>query len=130
MLQFTVSAIIPAPKERVYNAWLDGDEHGKMTGAPASCNAKLGGSFTAHGDYISGKNEELVPYQKIVQSWRTTEFSDDEEDSVLEVIFEDKNNQTLITLIHSNLPPHGTQYEQGWKDFYFKPMIAYFSKSK
>jgi hypothetical protein len=54
------------------------------------------------------------------------EFSGDEEDSVIEVTFEDTDGGTLVTLTHSNLPPHGRQYEEGWKAFYFKPMKAYF----
>ncbi len=126
-LQFTVTAEIPAAKETIYNAWLNGEEHGNMTGAPATTAENIGDSFNAHGDYISGKNIQLVPFTKIVQSWRTTEFEEEDEDSVLEIKLEDKNNHTLVTLTHSNLPPHGAQYEQGWKDHYFKPMKTYFS---
>jgi len=127
-LSFTVSDIIPASKEAIYNAWLDSEEHAKMTGTlEAEASTKAGGTIMAHDGYITGKNEELAPYSKIVQSWRTTEFSDDEEDSVIEVTFEDTDGGTLVTLTHSNLPPHGTQYEKGWKTHYFKPMKAYFS---
>jgi len=129
-LQFTISAEMPAAPERVYNAWLDGEQHAAMTGVPATGAAIIGSTFTAHGDYITGKNIELVPFSKIVQSWRTTEFEDDEDDSVLTITFEAKDQNTLVTLIHSNLPPHGSQYEEGWKAHYFKPMEAYFSPTK
>lgn len=98
-----------------------------MTGAPATAGIKLGNSFTAHDGYAFGNNIELVPFSKIVQSWRTTDFSDDEQDSLIEVAFEDKENHTLITLTHSNLPPHGMTYKQGWIDYYFRPMQGYFS---
>ncbi len=126
-LSFTVSDVIPAGKEDVYNAWLDSDKHAKMTGtASAIASAKVGDTFMAHDGYISGKNKELVPDSKIVQSWRTMEFSGDEEDSVIEVTFEDTDGGTLVTLTHSNLPPHGRQYEEGWKTHYFKPMKEYF----
>lgn len=124
---FTVSDIIPASREAIYNAWLDGKKHAKMTGtASATGSTKVGGSFTAHDGYISGKNKELVPYSKIVQSWRSTEFKDGEEDSIIEVTFEDKDGGTLVTLTHSNLPPDGGHYESGWKEYYFKPMKEYF----
>mgnify|MGYP000859592440 CR=1 FL=1 len=126
MLKFTVTAEIPATNENIYNAWLDSKQHSEMTNAPAVASSEIGAFFTAHDDYACGKNIELVPYSKIVQSWRTTEFSELEEDSIIEIILEDKGNHTLLTLTHSNLPPHGT-YEQGWKDFYFTPMIKYFS---
>jgi uncharacterized protein YndB with AHSA1/START domain len=126
-LQFTVSAEIPGTLEQIYNAWLNGDEHAAMTGVPATGSAIVGCAFTAYGDYITGKNEELVPFSKIVQSWRSTEFEDDDEDSTIEVTFEEKGGNTLVTLTHSHLPPHGVQYEEGWKEHYFEPMIAYFS---
>lgn len=129
-LQFTVSTEIPATPETIYNAWLNGEEHGAMTGVPATASANIGDAFTAHGDYITGVNRELVPFSRIVQLWRTTEFEEGDEDSVIEVTFEKAGYNTLVTLTHSNLPPHGAQYESGWKDHYFKPMIAYFSTKK
>ena len=129
-LSFTVSDIIPASKEAIYNAWLDSGQHAKMTGTKAAdASTKVGGAFMAHDGYITGKNEELAPWSKIVQSWRTTEFSDDDEDSIIEVTFEDENGCTLVTLTHSNLPPDGGHYESGWKTHYFKPMKEYFGGS-
>ncbi len=126
-LSFTVSETIPASAKAVYSAWLDSEQHAAMTDTGnAVASTIVGDSFSAHDGYITGKNVELVLYSKIVQSWRTTEFSDEEEDSILEVIFEDKDNATLVTLTHSNLPPHGMQYESGWKAYYFEPMKEYF----
>ena len=128
-LSFTVSDVIPASKETIYNAWLDGKQHAAMTHTgEATAGTKVGGSFSAHDGYITGKNVELLPYSKIVQSWRSTEFSEDEEDSLIEVSFEGADGGTLVTLTHSNLPPHGTQYESGWKAFYFELMKVYFGE--
>ena len=127
-LSFTVSDIIPASKEAVYKAWLDSEKHAKMTNTTAATGStKVGGSFMAHDGYISGKNVELVPYSKIVQTWRSTEFKDGEEDSFIEVTFENKDGGTLVTLTHSNVPEGGEHYESGWKTHYFEPMKAYFS---
>src|SRR5258708_21482737 len=118
-LSFTVSDIIPAGKEAIYNAWLDSDVHAKMTHTgTAVASTKAGDMFSAHDGYITGKNIMLVPNLKIVQSWRSTEFADNEEDSTIGVTFEDTAGVTLVTLTHSNLPPHGTQYESGWKAYY------------
>lgn len=126
-ISFTVSYIIPASKEAVYNAWLDSEKHAKMTNTESAIGStEVGGSFMAHDGYITGKNIELVPYSKIVQSWRSTEFKDGEEDSTIELIFEDKNGGTLVTLTHSNVPEGGEHYESGWKTHYFAPMKVYF----
>ncbi len=35
---------------------------------------------------------------------------------------------TEVTIAHTGLPEHGMQYLQGWADFYFSPMTAYFSR--
>ena len=126
-LSFTVSAEIPASKEAIYNAWLDSKQHAKMTNTnKALASTKVGGTFMAHDGYITGTNKELVPYSKIVQVWRTVEFKDDEEDSIIEVTLEEKNSNTLVTLTHSNLPPDGGHYESGCVTHYFEPMKEYF----
>jgi uncharacterized protein YndB with AHSA1/START domain len=126
-LTFTVSDIIPASKQTVYSAWLDGEQHAAMTNTGfAIASTKVGESFMAHDGYITGKNVELAPGSKIVQSWRSTEFLEDEADSLIEVTFAEATGGTLVTLTHSNLPSHGTQYESGWKAYYFEPMKEYF----
>jgi hypothetical protein len=68
----------------------------------------------------------LEPGRRIVQSWRTTEFTSVEQDSLLEILFVPTSEQTRLVLRHSDLPEHGTQYEQGWEDAYFTPMRSYF----
>ena len=130
-LAFTISDIIPASKEVIYTAWLDSVEHAKMTyTGSAKASDKVGDPFMAHDDYITGINLELVPYSRIVQEWRSLDFNDDENSSIITISLEDKDGGTLITLTHSNLPPHGTQYESGWQIHYFELMKKYFSGLK
>lgn len=125
-IQFEVIAQIPGLPERLYHAWLDSAEHSAMTGSPAEVSNEVGTAFSAWDGYISGVNLALEPGRRIEQSWRTTEFTPDDEDSILEVIFEPDGEQTQITLRHSNLPAHGLQYQQGWVEAYFEPMQSYF----
>jgi activator of HSP90 ATPase len=100
-----------------------------MTVSAARVSGKVGGKFTTWDGYISGRTLELEPDQRIVQAWRTTEFPDDAPDSYLEVSLEKDKGGTKVSLTHTGLPP-GTEasYKQGWKDFYFTPMKAYFGK--
>ena len=129
-IEFVVSAIIPASPQEVYHAWLSSKGHSAMTGSAASVSDQVGGEFEAWDGYIHGKNIELVPNQRIVQAWRTSEFSDDEPDSQIEITLEPVEGQTKLTLKHTGLPPHGGQYEDGWVESYFEPMKAYFSRRK
>jgi activator of HSP90 ATPase len=98
-----------------------------MTGSPAKVSDQVGGEFEAWDGYIQGRNLELVSDQRIVQSWRTTEFTDSEPDSRLEITLEPSGVETKLTLRHTNLPPHGGQYKDGWVESYFEPMKVYFS---
>jgi len=129
-VEFTVSMLLPATPEEIYTAWLSSEGHSDMTGSSASVSALVGGEFDAWDGYIHGKNLELIPGRRIVQSWRTSEFSTDEPDSLIEITLEPIGNQTRLTLRHTNLPPHGTQYEQGWVESYFDPMQEYFEERK
>lgn len=123
---FTISEWFPASPEKIYLAWLDSKGHSDMTGSPARISSKVGEEFEAWDGYIFGKNLELEPGKRILQSWRTTEFDPSEQDSLVEIFFEPVLNGTKVTIHHSNLPAHGSQYRQGWIDFYFQPMKEYF----
>ncbi|NQU31275.1 MAG: SRPBCC domain-containing protein [Anaerolineae bacterium] len=125
-INFETSNLIPAPPEVVFKAWLDSDEHSKMTGGQAKVSAIVGETFEAWDGYIQGKNLELESSGRILQNWRTSEFEDSEEDSLLEILLEAEGKGTRITIRHSNLPEHGMQYHQGWFDSYFDPMKEYF----
>ncbi len=126
---FTVSEIIPAKASEIYEAWLNSEGHAAMTGSRAKVDGKVGGKFSAWDGYIFGTTLELTSNQRIVQAWRTSEFPDDASDSRVEVLFEEVPGGTKITLAHSDMPEDQVEsYRQGWDDYYFKPMKAYFGK--
>jgi len=127
-IEFVISEFFTATPEEIYNGWLSSEAHSQMTGGTADVSAVVGEEFTAWDGYIHGKNLELEYGKRIVQAWRTTEFSADEADSQIEVTFELMGNQTKVTLRHTGLPAHGGQYEQGWVEAYFEPMKEYFKK--
>ncbi len=123
-----VSAIIPTTPKRLYEAWLDSAEHSAFTGAGASVDSSVGGKFKAWDGYIQGMNEVLEPYRRIVQQWRTPDFPAESPDSRLEILLEEVDGGTKITLLHSTIPDgQGQDYQQGWLDYYFAPMGKYFS---
>ncbi len=121
--------MIPAKASDIYEAWLNSEGHTAITGSPAHVDGKVGGKFTAWDGYIFGTTLEVTPNQRIIQSWRTSEFPDDTPDSRVEVLFEEVPGGTKITLTHSDMPEDQVEsYKQGWDDFYFKPMKQYFGK--
>jgi len=111
-----------------YDAWLDSEKHSQLTGSEAQIKAEEGSAFTAWDGYISGKITELVPNQKIVQTWRTTAFAEEAEDSILTVSFYASKRGCKIQLDHTNIPKgDGPKYKKGWKEHYFEPMEKYFN---
>ena len=129
-VSFEVSTLLSASPSEIYDAWLSSEGHAAMTGSPAVASSVVGEAFEAWDGYITGENLALEPGCRIVQSWRTTEFSSDEQDSLVEILLEPAFEHTRLILRHSNLPEHGTQYEQGWEDAYFVPMRIYFGEGK
>ncbi len=127
-MEFTLTTKIEASAEQIYNAWLSSDGHTNMTGGPATITDKVGDRFTAWDGYIEGKNIKLEPFTRIVQSWRTAQFKEDEEDSQLEIILDESDGQTELTLNHTHVPEGGEHYIKGWDNHYFQPMKKYFSK--
>jgi len=115
--------------QQIYDAFLDGKKHGKMTGGgKATADSHVGGKFTAWDGYISGTNLELDPGKKIVQSWETSEWPEGADPSKLEWTFVEKDGGTEVTMVHSHVPAaQADSYRQGWADYYFTPMKEYFA---
>ena len=127
-MEFTLKTKFDATAKQIYKAWLRSEEHTNMTGGIANVSDKNGDNFTTWGGYIQGKNIKLEPFNRILQSWRTSQFKKHEEDSKIEIRLNETNGQTEFTLIHSNVPDSGEHYIKGWDKSYFQPMKIYFSK--
>ena len=110
-----------APHE-VYEVLMDQKKHAKLVGSEASISRKAGGKFVIYGGDIEGKNLELVPDQKIVQTWR---FSDWPEGhfSTVTFVFTPVEKGTRLTFTQTDVPDD--KYEdikQGWTDYYWSPL--------
>ncbi|KAF0151118.1 MAG: Activator of Hsp90 ATPase 1 family protein [Ignavibacteria bacterium] len=127
--QLRVSAKFPIRAKEIYKAWLSSKLHTEMTGGEAVISSKIGGKFKAWDGYITGKNLDLIKDKRIIQLWRSSEFTERDLDSILVVNFEDVSDGCKVTIVHSQIPKwQGASYKQGWIDYYLLPMKAYFSK--
>ena len=129
MERIELSCELSASPEKVFEAWLSAEGHAEMTGSPATVGVPGTADFTAWDGYISGRTLEAKPSSRILQTWRTSDFSPEDRDSKLELLFERQGRGTKLTLRHSDLPEGSSaEYSQGWMEFYFEPMKTYFSK--
>jgi uncharacterized protein YndB with AHSA1/START domain len=124
-----VKRVIKAPARRIYEAWLDPEEHALMTGAATSQGPN--GSYTAWDGYIEGRTVEAEPYVRIVQTWRTSDFPEGAPDSTLTIELTEVSAGTEVKLVHTDIPEgQADDYVVGWKDHYFDPMERYFSSPR
>src|SRR5437764_8302578 len=99
--EFSVTDVIPASPQAIYDAWLDSRGHAAMVGGkPARISAEPGGVFTVWDGYITGRNLELDPGRRIVQSWRTGKFTAADPDSRIEVVLEAVADGARVTVHH------------------------------
>ena len=124
-----IEGFMPAAPDAVFQAWLSSREHSAMTGARAVVSNKVGARHSAWDGYAQGKNLTLAKNRRIVQSWRTTEFPERHDDSMLDVRLSAAKGGTKIVLMQTGIPTgQGKSYREGWRDYYFVPMRAYFAK--
>ena len=128
MESLTLTLQLPVPPEIIYKAWITGNSHRDFTGGNAVIDARNGGHYSAWDGYITGIILKLEPDHRIVESWRTTDFHSMDPSSTVEILLEENEQGTLLTINHSEIPNgQSAMYEQGWKEYYFEPMLGYFS---
>ncbi len=106
----------------VYEALMDSKQHAAFSGGEARISREVGGEISAYDGYISGKNLELVPDRKIVQSWRAVDWPEGQYSTVT-FLLAPVEGGTRLDFTHTDVPD-GTEaeFEQGWIDNYWEPM--------
>ena len=115
------SVTFKASPREVYEVLMDSRKHSKFTGDKAIISRKVGGKFTV-GEYIQGVNLELVPNEKIVQSWRGSDW---QEGHFSRAVFSlrAEGSVTRLTFTQTGVPEENhEEIRQGWHDYYWKPM--------
>ena len=112
---------------RVYEALIDSEQHGKFTGGgPTQISREVGGSFSAFGGMIVGRNLELVPNQRIIQAWRSNSWDPGQYSIVKFELKPNGTNGTLLTLDHWGYPEGEKEHlEDGWNQRYWAPLQKY-----
>jgi activator of HSP90 ATPase len=116
------TATFKASPHEVYEALMDAKKHAEFTGGEAKISRKVGGKFSIYDGEVEGENLELVPDQKIVQTWRYSDWPAGHY-STATFTLEETDEGTRLLFTQKDVPDD--KYEdikQGWKDYYWKPM--------
>jgi uncharacterized protein YndB with AHSA1/START domain len=120
-IEIKVERTIPAPLGEVFDAWLDP----KIPGTPWNAaekfmlDPKVDGLFywVLKGTSHYGRFTEVERPGRIQHTWMSRNTLGAE--STVTVTFQKKGEDTLMTLVHSDLPDHelARGHEKGWNYF-------------
>ena len=110
----------------LYDLYMNAKKHSVATGAPAKISPKEGNSFSAHNNYITGKNLKLVKDKLIVQTWRAQSWDKEDIDSIFIIGLQTKGNDVVLHATHANIPDkHAASIDKGWYAHYWEPWKKY-----
>ena len=119
-------ACLPVRPGMLYAIWLNSRRHSEFTGSPALVEARVNGEFSSLNGYVAGIIIDLLPGRRIVQTWRTRDFSQDAPDSMLEVHLEAYTGGTGFSFIHPGLPPGiWGDFPVEWEEHFLQPLKDY-----
>lgn len=129
-VSFKQQVTINATPAVIYEVLMNSKKHAALTGAAAKISTKVGGAFETYDGFAFGKNIDLLPRKRIVQTWRAKEDKwPTDHDSI--IVFELKalgNGRTRIFFEHREMPAAlADNFKQGWIDFYWTPLKKMFN---
>jgi len=115
-----------ASPHRIYAALLDSKIFTTFSGSAAVIDPAPGGAFSMFNGQITGRNVELVPYERIVQAWRPGSWAPGIY-SIAKFEFRAQGAQTKVILDHTGFPEGKfAGLDSGWYEHYWNPLKKYF----
>jgi uncharacterized protein YndB with AHSA1/START domain len=126
--------VFKASRKRVYEALTDAKQFDKIIqlsgvmatmppgGKPTEISREVGGAFALFGGYITGRQIELVPNERIVQAWRVGNW-DAGVYSIARFELAEQGSGTKIVFDHTGFPKGAAEHlAAGWKSNYWEPL--------
>jgi uncharacterized protein YndB with AHSA1/START domain len=115
-----------ATPAQLFEMYMDSKKHSESTGGKARISRRVGGSFTAWGGALRGKNLAIIPNKMIVQTWRSMHFKPGDPDSILVLEFSKAPGGAQVDLVHVNVSAQDHKgVTKGWPIYYWKPWKKY-----
>jgi activator of HSP90 ATPase len=114
-----------ASPKRIYEMLADAKQFNAFSGLPAEIHGEAGGVFECFGEQITGRMTELVPSQKIVQTWHVAMWPDGV-NSIVRFELKARGEGTKLILDHADFPEENREHlDSGWSRMYWEPMRKY-----
>jgi activator of HSP90 ATPase len=131
--------VFKASRKRVYEALTDANQFGKVVELSAAMKSggmkvgtkgaeigrEAGGAFSLFGGYITGRQVELVPNERIVQAWRAGSW-DPGSYSIAKFVLVEFGGETKIKFDHTGFPKGQAEHlAEGWRTNYWEPLAKF-----
>jgi len=130
--------VFKASRKRVYEALTDAKQFDKVVQLsaavqsgmvtaknPAEISREAGGTFSLFSGYVTGRQIELVPNERIVQVWRAGSWGPGEY-SIARFVLVEEGSGTKIVFDHTGFPGAQAQHlADGWKMNYWEALAKY-----
>ncbi len=115
-----------ASPEIIYDLLADSRKHSAITGRKATISRRIGGTFSAGGNDVSGINVDLVRGQRIVQAWRHRRFPEGIFSMAAVTLTPTPDGGTELVLTHRGVPKALIpETERAWRDQYWSRIKAW-----
>jgi uncharacterized protein YndB with AHSA1/START domain len=135
--------VFEASRKRVYEALTDANQFGKVVELSAAMKSgmkpgtklteiggEVGAPVTLFGGYITGRQVELVPNERIVQVWRAESW-DPGSYSIAKFVLVEFGGETKIKFDHTGFPKGQAEHlALGWRVNYWEPLAKFLTQSK
>jgi activator of HSP90 ATPase len=112
--------------ERVYELLTNGAKFGDVTGKPGKGGGSEGAVFSLFGDWLEGRQIELVPNERVVQAWRFRDW-DPGVYSIVRFTLTREASGTKLAVDHDAYPAAFHEHlSTNWRPFYFDPLAKHF----
>lgn len=131
-----------ASPARVYEALTDARQFGKvvqlsaamksmeLANKPVEISRAPGGAFSAFGGYVTGRQLELVPGQRIVQAWRAGGWQPGMY-SIAKFELSAQGQGTKLIFDHTGFPQGDAAHLlEGWKGNYWEPLEKFLAQAQ
>ena len=117
---------LPLSAHDIYETLLDSRRHSILTGLPCTIDRRPGGDFQVGENMISGTLIQLVPDERIVQSWEITSYGwPPGHSSRLAIELTPTTDGTIVSLEQTSVPADCESFiRAGWHQYYWKPLGA------
>jgi activator of HSP90 ATPase len=133
--------VLAASPRRVYEALTDakhfdaitrlsdGEALLKAQGAkPTAIQSQVGGTFTLFGGYVTGRNLQMIPHERLVQAWRAGSWEPGAF-SIAAFSLDRDGASTQLKFEHRGFPDNeGPSLAKGWYEHYWEPLAKFLAQ--